>query len=395
MKRLFCLMLALVLLSLLPAVAEDNAAGSLELQELLDWAEGYRTRAMESQPLNDPTAPEAFSEDGYEFIYEFATLYMDRPEMTDESVLKNIVIMDPAEKAPHDTAVDMTTDEVLGAFYNENATLEGDKAFAALYISDVMPGGASWAWVQRDGQRLMTIQYAVHEQLATGGEGYTDAGLIYTMQGDLVAAIRAYGLDAVINEADVRDNLSAVDDVMKTTGYARVPVSYIGTDLTGLTEADLTFSGVEFLSLTPEKAGELLGQCQEDQWMEDDTGEFIRTMEFPGCEVSFVYDANKENPVVDTLSIMKDGMEGPRAVRIGDVFSSVLTRFRYGEGEYADLQELLYTDAQGDNYGLAEYGADASALLHYTLKTADGRSVVLYLHFEYMELTEILLYIND
>ena len=82
-------------------------------------------------------------------------------------------------------------------------------------------------------------------------------------------------------------------------------------------------------------------------------------------------------------------------MRIGDVFSSVLTRFRYGEGEYADLQELLYTDAQGDNYGLAEYGADASALLHYTLKTADGRSVVLYLHFEYMELTEILLYIND
>lgn len=395
MKRLFCMLLALMLLPIVPAMAEDNAAGSLELQELVDWAEGYKARAMATAPLNDPTAAEALSEDGYAFIYEFATLYMDRPEMTEDSVVKEIVLYDPAEKAPHGTAVDMTSDEVLSAFYNENPTLEGDHAFATLYVHSTMPGGAAWAWVQRDGQRLMTIQYAVHEQLATGGEGYTDTGLIYTMQGDLVAAIRAYGLDSVINQADVLDNLSAVEQVMNTTGYHRSPVSYLGTDLTGLGEEDMQFGGINFLTVTPEEAIAVLGECREDQWMEDDTGEHIRTMEFPGCEISFVYDANKNNPKVDTLTILADGMEGPRYVRIGDIFSSVLTRFRYGEGEYADLEEVLYGDPAGDTYGHAEYGADASAALRYAFKAADGRNVVMYLRFEYMALTEILLYIND
>ncbi len=395
MKRLFCMMLALMLLPIFPAMAEDNTAGSLELQELVDWAEGYKTRAMATQPLNDPTAEEALSEDGYAFIYEFATLYMDRPEMTEDSVVKNIVIYDPAEMAPHNTAVDMTTDEVLAAFYNENPTLEGDKGFATLYVSNTMPGGAAWAWVQRDGQRLMTIQYAVHEQLATGGEGYTDAGLIYTMQGDLVAVIRAYGLDSVINEADVLDNLSTVEEIMHTTGYHRSPVSYLGTDLTALGEEDMSFGGINFLTVTPEEAIAALGECREDQWMEDDTGEYIRTMEFPGCEITFIYDANKANPRVDTLTILSDDMEGPRYVRLGDIFSSVLTRFRYGEGQYEDLEEVLYGAPDAAAYGHAEYGADASAVLHYAFTAQDGRRVVLYLHFEYMALTEILMYIND
>lgn len=395
MKRLFCVMLALMLLPILPAFAEDNAAGGLELQELLDWAEGYKTRALAAQPLNDPTEPEAYSEDGYAFIYEFATLYMDRPEMTEDSVLKNLVVTAYGEAGPRNTSVDMFSGDVLAAFYNENEELAGDKGFAALYVSNTMPGGAAWAWVQRDGQRIMAIQYAVHDQLSTGGEGYTDAGLVYTIQSDLVAAIRAYGLDTVITEADVLDNLSNVQKVMDETSYVQVPVSYVGTDLTAFQESDLTFSGVDFLTLTPETAQAALGECREDQWMEDDTGEFIRTMEFAGCEISFVYDQNKQNPVVDTLSIMQDGMEGPRSVRIGDIFSSVLNRFRYGEGEYIDLQETLYGDPNTDTYGLAEYGADASATLRYAFQASGGQKVVLHMNFVLMELNEILLYIND
>lgn len=395
MKRLFCLMLTLMLLPILPAMAEESAAGSLELHELLDWAQGYKTRAMETQPLNDPTAPEAYSEDGYAFIYEFATLYMDRPEMTADSVLKNLVIVDPAEEAPHATRVDMFTGEVLSAYYSENEHLDGDAGFAALYVSGGMPEGGAWAWVQRDGQRIMAIQYAVHDQLAAGGEGYTDAGLIYTIQNDLVSAIRAYGLDAVISEAEAQENLSAVQQVAQLTGYTRVPVSYTGTDLTGLGEEDMAFAGENFLALTPEEAVEVLGECREDHWMEDDTGEHIRTMEFAGCEVTFIYDASKQNPRVDSLAIVADGMEGPRGVRVGDTFSSVLNRFRYGEGEYADLSETLYGDPATDTYGLAEYGADAAYTLRYAFKAQDGRNVVLHMNFSFMELTEILLYIND
>lgn len=394
MKRLFCLMLALILLPVLPALAEDNAAGSLEMKELREWAAAYKERAMSAQPLNDPTAEDALSEDGYAFIYEFATLYMDRSEMTEDSVLKNLVITDPAEKGPRDTAVDMFTDDVLAAFYNENPTLDGSRSFAVLYMGDSLPQDAVWAWVQRDGQRVMSIQYAIHEQRATGGEGYTDAGLIYTIQGDLVSAIRAYGLDEYSTLKDVESNLSAVRQVIGETGYTRVPVSYTGTDLTALGAQDMAFSGVDFLSMTPDEAQDVLGDCLEDHWMEDDNDEFIRMMEFAGCDVTFIYDASKQNPRVDSLSINAGDMEGPRCVRMGDTFSSVLNRFRYGEGQYLDLTEILYGDPDTTTYGIAEYGADASATLTYSFD-ANGKQVVLHLSFTTMELTEMLLYIND
>lgn len=394
MKRLFCLMLALALLPILPGLAEESAAGSLEMKELREWAAAYKQRAMESQPLNDPTAEDALSEDGYAFIYEFGTLYMDSPEMTEDSVVKNLVITDPAEAGPRGTAVDMFTDDVLAAFYNENPQLDGSRSFAVLYLGDSLPQEAVWAWVQRDGQRVMSIQYAVYEQRATGGEGYTDAGLIYTLQGDLVSAIRAYGLDEYSTEADVQADLEAVRQLMGETGYIRVPVSYAGTDLEAFGPADMAFSGVNLLAMTPEDAEDVLGECLEDHWMEDDTGEFIRMMEFAGCDVTFVYDASQQNPRVSSMAITQDGMEGPRCVRMGDTFSSVLNRFRYGEGAYADLTEILYGDPATAAYGIAEYGADASATLTYSFEEA-GRQVVMQLAFTTMELSEILLYIND
>lgn len=394
MKRLFCLMLALALLPILPGLAEESAAGSLEMKELREWAAAYKQRAMESQPLNDPTAEDALSEDGYAFIYEFGTLYMDSPEMTEDSVVKNLVITNPAEAGPRGTAVDMNTDDVLAAFYNENPQLDGSRSFAVLYLGDSLPQEAVWAWVQRDGQRVMSIQYAVYEQRATGGEGYTDAGLIYTLQGDLVSAIRAYGLDEYSTEAEVKADLEAVGQLMGETGYTRVPVSYAGTDLEAFGPADLAFSGVNLLAMTPEDAEDVLGECLEDHWMEDDTGEFIRMMEFAGCDVTFVYDASQQNPRVSSLGITQDGMEGPRCVRMGDTFSSVLNRFRHGEGQYADLTETLYGDPATTAYGVAEYGADASATLTYSFEEA-GRQVVMHLAFTTMELSEILLYIND
>lgn len=396
LKRLLCLLVAMMMLCpALPALAEDGGESALDWEELLQWAESYKARAMAAQPMNDPTEAAAYSEDGYAFIYDFATLYMDRPEMTEESVLKNLVVTTADEEGPRGTCIDMLSGDVLARYYNENESLEGDRGFATLYVSDTMPSGALWAWVQRDGQRIMTIQYAVHEQLSTGGDGYTDAGLVYTIQDNLVAAIRAYGLDSRVEEEDVQNNLNAVEDVMEKTDYAQAPVSYIGTDLTAFGEEDLTFAGVSFLTVTPEEAEAVLGACREDNWMEDDTGEYLRTMEFADCEITFVYDSNKANPRADMITIDMNGMEGPRYVRVGDTFSSVLTRFRYGEGTYEGLTEILYGQENQAPYGVAEYGEDASATLRYATRVSDGREVMMYMGFEMMSLKEILIYIND
>lgn len=394
-KRLICLAIMLVMmLFALPSLAEDNGAGALTWEELETWAASYKARAMESQPLNDPTEEAAFSEDGYAFVYEFAMLYMDRPEMTEDAVIRSIVVTDPEEVAPHGTRVDYLASEVLNAYYNENPELDGDSSFAALYLADTMPDEALWGWVQRDGQRLMTIQYAVHEQLATGGEGYTDAGLIYTIQDNLVAAIRAYGLDARVSENDVRDTLAEVQQVATTTGYAQVPTSYVGTDLDAFNRDDLVFAGVDFLALTPEEAEDVFGAAREDHWM-DDEGAYLRTMEFASCSMTFMYDAKKQNPVLEVMTIDMDGMEGPRAVRIGDTFSSVLCRFRYGEGEFDGFTEALYGQMDAAPYGMAEYGDDASATLYYAMKADNGRTIQLYMPFEQMFLSEITLYYID
>ena len=394
-KRLICLAIMLVMmLFALPSLAEDNGAGALTWEELETWAASYKARALESQPLNDPTEEAAFSEDGYAFIYEFAMLYMDRPEMTEDAVIRSIVVTDPEEVAPRGTRVDYLASEVLNAYYNENPELDGDSSFAALYLADTMPDEALWGWVQRDGQRLMTIQYAVHEQLATGGEGYTDAGLIYTIQDNLVAAIRAYGLDARVSENDVRDTLAEVQQVATTTGYAQVPTSYVGTDLEAFNRDDLIFAGVDFLALTPEEAEDVFGAAREDHWM-DDEGAYLRTMEFASCSMTFMYDAKKQNPVLEVMTIDMDGMEGPRAVRIGDTFSSVLCRFRYGEGEFDGFTEALYGQMDAAPYGMAEYGDDASATLYYAMKADNGRTIQLYMPFEQMFLSEITLYYID
>lgn len=393
-KRLICLVMTLFLLLGAAFALAENEAGALTWEELETWALSYKTRAMQSVPLNDPTEAAAWSEDGYAFIYEFATLYMDRPEMTEEAVLRGVVITDAEEIAPRGTRIDNLSGEVLAAYYNENPDLDGDSSFAALYLSDLMPDGAAWGWVQRDGQRLMTIQYAVHEQLATGGEGYTDAGLIYTIQDNLVVAIRAYGLDSRMSAADVGETIAEVAQVAAATGYAQVPVSYVGTDLDPFDRDDLIFSGMDFLSIDPDEAEAVFGAAREDHWMEDEDS-YLRTMEFASCTMTFVYNARKQDPRLEIMTIDMDGMEGPRAVRIGDTLSSVLCRFRYGEGEWDGMIEMLYGAKDQAPYGMAEYGDDASASLYYAMKDGSGRTIQLYMFFEQMYLSEITLYYAD
>lgn len=396
MKKCVALFLALMMvLSLTTAVAESDA-DALDYDELMDWAEGFKTRALAAgAPLNDPTEEAAYTEDGYAFVYDFATLYMDRPEMTADSVLQAVVVYSPEEQGPRGTGVDQLSSEVLNAFYNENDDLQGDSSFAALYVSDTMPAGALWGWVQRDGQRIETIQYAVHEQLSSGGDGYTDCGLVYTLSDNLVAAIRAYGLNETISADEVRSNLDAVQEVSEKTEYAQVPTSINGSELGMFDRDDLIFSGLDFLSLTPEEAEARLGAAQEDDWMEDE-GAYLRSMEFASCTMTFSYDAQKQNPVLEMLSIDMDGLEGPRCVRIGDTLSSVISRFRNGEGDYDGVsREVLYGDGENAPYGLAEYGDDATAGLWYAAKLEDGRTVVLSMSFEQMYLSDITLYVDN
>ena len=390
MKKMLCLLLCALLLPV-AALAEESAAATLSFQDLSDWAQTYIERAMNTTPLNDPAASE--TAEGYEFVYDFATLYADAPVLNDETTVSAVVVLSSEESTLGGVSIGSSMTAVLEAYYNENPSLEGDYESAVLYAVDNLPATAQWGMVNRDGQRVQTIQYAVHEQLE-GNAGYTNAGVIYTMAENRVSAVRVYGLDSCISLDEVNAVMYSVMLDALRDEYALVPFSYNGEELTVFAREDLVFSGMDFLTLTAEDAIALLGEPVDDVWMENGEEGYIRVMTFGQCELTFLYDQNKASGRVYMLLIAADGMEGPRAVRCGDTFSSVYNRFRFGEGEYqADDTEVLYGTENQGSFGHAAYGiSDASATLRYGFTAEDGRQVVLQMSFTVMELTEMMLY---
>ncbi len=389
MKKMLCLILALLLCP--AALAEDDSGVVLNYQMLTDWAEGYIERAMKEEPLNDPT--ETFTPDGYEYVFSFATLYADTPVLSAESIVTEVVLTSEEESGPAFVNVNDSLAALLAAHYSENEQLLGTYDSAVLYTVDTMPEAAGWGQVLRDGQRVQTVQYGVHEQLPTGGAGYTDAGVIYTLVENRVSAIRVYGLNSRIPLESVNEVMYAMMlDTLKDE-YAMVPFSYVGSDLTEFCQEDLVFSGMDFLSLMPDEAIEILGEPLSDLWVDNEETGYIRVQTYSNCELIYLFNRDRTQGQLYMLSIHADGVEGPRGVRIGDSFASVYNRFRNGEGDYQeDGSELLYGGVKEDNYAVAEYGMDASALVRYSTTLDDGRKAELQLGFTVMELTEILVY---
>ena len=389
LKKWLCMLLALLLCPLF-AQAEESAAGMLTHRELTAWADGCVQRARSAETLNDPA--EHLTADGYEFIYDFATLYADAPILRADTAISAIVLASDAAADPRGLRVGDSLLDVLDAYYTENPALQGTREAAVLYAVDNLPESAAWGQVLRDGQRVQTVQYAVHAQ-PSSGEGYTDAGIIYTLAENRVAAIRVYGLNSRITGAEVSSVLYAMMLTELQQEYAMVPFSYDGADLRMLEEADLAFSGLDFLSLTPESAIAALGEPMSDRWVENGDHGYLRVQQFGGCEMTYLFDKTRTEGSLYMLLISADGLEGPRAVRVGDTFSSVYNRFRSGEGAYGENGvEVLYGVAGEGSFGQAAYGSDASAILRYGLTASDGRKVVLQMNFTLMTLTEILLY---
>ena len=395
LKRMLCLLLALLLLTTaLPGVAEEeSSADILMLEELRQWANDYKIRALASSPLNDPYDDASYTDDGYMFVYDFATLYMDGPEMTPDSVVQAVVILSSEEEGLRGVRVDDPAQFVLDAYYTENPDLVGDRDQALLYAINLMPEGGYTGILRRNGQRIEVIDYAVYEQPATGGDGYTDAGIMYTIQDNNVMAIRAYGLDTRFLAGDVVAALEDAQELGTETSYSRVQTSYVGTDLTPFDSEDMIFAGIDFVSLTPEDAEAAFGEPMEDVWLSDGDG-WMRTMQFRSCEVTFLYDSQRQASRVKTMTIDTDLLEGPRSVRVGDTVASVMTRFRSGEGEYNGITEILYGDVNSATFGMAEYGEGAN-ILRYGAEAEDGTPVILYLSFEPLYLSEILLLVNE
>lgn len=94
LKRIICLFMMLFLLCPLYAFADDS--GVLAEGELNEWVVKVLRDSAAGQPINAPVGEESHTEDGYAFIYDFATLYYDKPVLDQDSVLLAVSVTDEA-----------------------------------------------------------------------------------------------------------------------------------------------------------------------------------------------------------------------------------------------------------------------------------------------------------
>ncbi len=402
MKRLLSLLMMLILVLTCgaacaedtqeEALSEDAGADVLTLSELRETAAYFQTLAMASEPLNDPAASQ--TEDGYVFEYAFGTLFADSPVMAIDTQVLSIVLKNADEQGPRGIQVGDDLSILMQANYSENPSLTGSSESAVLYVVNLLPDSLYWGEVKRDGQRVQTVEYAAYERGETDGDGYSNTGVIFTMEDNLVSAIRIYGLTELIEEPEVTAVLNNLLTSAFYDDYTQVATSADGASLTMFDGNDLLFAGLDFMSLTPDDAAAVLGEPLEDVWMENDSEGYVRTLTYAACDISFLYDMQKENPQVYMLLIAEDGMEGPRASRIGDTLTEVYNRFYHDE---LDIEEndrkWLYGDEEGGVYGLIDYAADCD-VMRFGLVLADGTAVALRLEFVDNVLDEIVLYIQ-
>ncbi len=382
-----------------PALADD--AGVLTEAELGAWVTAVLRETAGLQPQNAPVGEESLTENGYAFLYPFATLYYDKPVLDAQSVLQGFSITAEAFDTPRGIRLGAPGEMLISAYGWQNPSLLGDGGLAAFYVLNQLPKGAYWAWAQCAEGQLTAVQCAVHA--AAGTNAYTDAGIRYQVEDGAVAAIVVYGLSQLISQADVSSNLSAVYGVQAAisgdeAGEMDAPVAVQGvTQKSGEAEfglGDLRFSKIDFLTLTEEGAKAAFGEPLSENWVEDGA-EWMRVVQREGVSLTYAADANRQNSRLEILSFTGQ-REGPRGVKVGDPLDGVMARFRCdGTGETKGSEALLYGDGTTAPYGALTVTGD-TATLRYGAQVAgaDGqpREIGLYLTFQGQTLTEIMLY---
>lgn len=204
--------LAALLLMILLWTGLADDAGALSEDELNGWIAQLLLDTEDLRPLNAPVDEQALTEDGYAFVYDFATLYFDRPERAENSVLQAVSLTAQSYAAPRGVCLGEDEMALLSTFGWQNPYLMGDGSLAAFYRVEELPRAAYWSWASHDENWTLTgVQCAVHVLREDGS--YTDEGLRFELEAGTVSSIHVYGLSRSVSLADVRANLAAVRGV--------------------------------------------------------------------------------------------------------------------------------------------------------------------------------------
>ena len=388
MKRILCLLASLFLI--VPALAAAEAAEPVTEKELTDLLASVRETVAAEQVLNDPADESALSEDGICFRFDTAVLYAEGTTLTPETPVNALYYEDSEGPVFRGTGIDSQWTELMAAFPLDNADLSGTREEAVLYLRDTENGGFVYGKVMRDGQRLLAAEYG--EYVAADGD-FRRSAVTYTLQNGMVTSIRFEGLNpktAAVDRVHAGETRAALEELAEKTEYTAVSRSLNGLDLTAFGEADLVFGGVSYTELTPET----LPGTPDTELIDNEDGTWLLRCDGDGYAAVFRCDENGKNASILSYTILDEDVEGPRGVRLGDLFSEDFCRFRNGENEMTEeMTELLYGKEGSDSWGYAEYMPSAGeSCLRYVTSAANGTRVELLLKYEENTLKEIIIH---
>jgi len=371
MKKL--LALALVLLCcLFSALAQPDM---LTVDEILAFCDMVLEDALSSTPVSATAAEDG----GYMFVFEDFTIFTEEAQLTPNATIKGVELNSPDYlKAdlrgvlPADTLSDL-----LYAYPLDNANLQGTYDEAVLYISGLLPNTVNCGRIVRDGSHVLAVEHTIYTM---DGERVEKSCVLYTLENNFVIATQVLPGVQKMTLEDAQQELTDLSSLQEKRDYS----VYAAEIAEPFVREDLTFSGLDFLTVTPESALAALGSANSDTWVEAGTG-YMRTMQWNDVQLIFSYDGSRQSSRLLLLQVYGEGVEGPRGLHLGDSVASVLVRFERAEDS---VEGQLYGDGQTAPYGLYETREDGSVYVLYAAPTEEG-TVILALTFISNELVDI------
>lgn len=391
MKKILCLAAALAILAVFPAAAEtvQPVTQPVTAEELDALLAAVRAEALAAEPLNDSADAAAENEDGTLMQFETVKIYADGGTLTAETPVNVLVFDDVNKSGLRGVGVYSTPEDVLAAFPDENPEAAGTREGAALYLQDTQDGGFVYGRILRDGQRVTAVEYG---EVLPAGERFRCVSVTFSVLERRVYMVRVDGLNpekGLLDASYANEFRAELEELSGQDDYRAVKTAENGLELTAFDESDLAFSGISYPDLRPDN---LPGET-EQKIIDNEDGTWLMMCEGTGYEAVFSCGKNGEDAKILSFSILDDVMEGPRGVRLGDVFSEDFCRFRNGENETGeDLTELLYGTEGVAPWGFASYDPSyGEIVLKYVTSVKDGGQVELILRFVENYLTEIIL----
>ena len=388
-RKILCLLAALLLASALFSAASADS-GPVTVSELDEFLIVMRERVADLEPLNNPAADDAQSEDGIRFQYEPAVFFAEGTVLEAATPVNALLFADSEGPVFRGVGIDTMAEDLLAVCPQENELLTGTREDAVLYLRSTEGAGFVYGRALRDGQRLTAVEYG---EVLPSGTGFRRAAVTFTLQNSLVTSIRLDGLNpssAVLDAAGATELFNTLSALSGVSEYSAVKISRNGMELTPFGPEDLTFSGISYSKITPEN----LPGSPERELIDNLDGTWLLRADGDGYEAVFSCDAEGNNARILSFSILSDELEGPRAVRLGDLFSEDFCRFRSGENEMAeDMTEWLYGAEGVVPRGFASYDpSDGETSLRYVTKALDGTEVELLLKYAENTLIELILH---